>query len=157
MQTKQYTTIDKSGWVDGPWKQEPDKMQWLDTATKLPCLIVRNPAGALCGYVGIAEDHRHFGISYGDINQDLRVHGGLTFSDFCNPAENESEGICHLPDEGEPDHIFWLGFDCSHAFDLSPAHLRIFEGLPLYGEYRDIEYVKNQCAQLAAQLIATSS
>jgi hypothetical protein len=152
MQAKQYTTVDKSAWPEGPWTSEPDKMQWQDEATKFPCLIVRNRGGALCGYVGVSDGHRYFGVSYGDLDEDIRVHGGLTFSNFCSPVESEQEGICHLPDAGEPNHVFWFGFDCSHAWDVSPAYLRILEGLSSYGEYRDVEYVKNQCAQLAAQL-----
>lgn len=49
MQTISYTTKDKSTWGDGPWQHEPDKMQYEDPDTGLPCLIVRNAVGALCG------------------------------------------------------------------------------------------------------------
>lgn len=41
MQTKQWTTIDKSAWPRGAWDDEPDKVQWQDPATGLPCLIDR--------------------------------------------------------------------------------------------------------------------
>ena len=81
MKTIEYTYRDKSSWGDGPWQSEPDKIQWLDEATGLPCLIVRGPVGALCGYVGVPEGHPHFEQKYDDV--DVRVHGGLTFASFC--------------------------------------------------------------------------
>jgi hypothetical protein len=39
-----WTTIDKSSWGNGPWQTEPDKAQWQDEETGLPCLAVRNAA-----------------------------------------------------------------------------------------------------------------
>lgn len=54
METIEYRTADKSQWGEGPWTAEPDKRQWRDEATGLPCLIVRGPHGAFCGYVGVA-------------------------------------------------------------------------------------------------------
>lgn len=56
--------IDKSQWGDGPWQSEPDKIQWQDEATGLPCLIVRGPVGALCGYVGVPKTHPAYGLHY---------------------------------------------------------------------------------------------
>ena len=65
MQTIEYKTVDKSNWERGEWDNEPDKKQWLDEATGLPCLIVRAPVtGSLCGYVGIAPEHPLFAIGY---------------------------------------------------------------------------------------------
>lgn len=66
METKQETYVDKSSWARGPWDDEPDKMQFTDEATSLPCLIVRGPAGALCGYVGVAKGHPLHEVHYGD-------------------------------------------------------------------------------------------
>ena len=60
-------TKDKSGWPAGPWQSEPDKMQFPDPETKLPCLVVRGPFGALCGYVGIPPSHPLHGRSYSDV------------------------------------------------------------------------------------------
>jgi hypothetical protein len=58
--------------------------------------------------------------------------------------------ICHSPGLGEPDDVWWFGFDCAHSGDLVP-------GMPLYtglagGVYRDQAYVRGECAKLAAQL-----
>jgi len=94
METKQWRTIDKSSWpTRGEWDDEPDKMQWQDEATGLPCLIVRGPSGALCGYVGVAEGHPMFRTHY-DAAPIADVHGGLTFSDFCADTDDESRHIC---------------------------------------------------------------
>lgn len=161
METKEYRTFDKSEWGDGPWQNEPDKLQWQDETTGLPCLVVRNTrvTGALCGYVGVAEGHPDFEKGYDDV--DVEVHGGLTFADFCHPHDTEAEGICHLPGPGEPDHVWWLGFDCSHSGDVSPAIDARMRKLPfgetLYGAtwqptYKALGYVKAEVTRLAAQI-----
>lgn len=157
MQTIEYHTIDKSTWGDGPWQNEPDKVQYPDPETGLPCLIVRNYSGALCGYVGITESHPYYKKDYD--TPDVSVHGGITFADMCSPGGDEAHGICHVPGLGEPDHVWWLGFDCHHAFDLAPGmEARYKTQLPmLYHSdniYRDIPYVKSQIASLAKQLKA---
>ena len=133
-----WTTVDKSAWPRGPWDQEPDKEQWVDPETGLPCLIVRGPLGALCGYVGVPEGHPAT-----EKTEDLEVHGGVTYG----PSPCSGGDICHIPDEGEPDHVFWIGFDCSHRWDFAPGFFYAWGG-----EYRDIAYVKNQCALLARQI-----
>jgi hypothetical protein len=159
METKQYTTIDKSEWNRGPWDNEPDKLQWQDEATGLPCLIVRGPHGALCGYVGVAEGHKYFGKDYNDV--DVEVHCGLTFGNMCQAGADEDTHICHVPGPGEPDHVWWLGFDCAHAGDRSPGYEHLTQrGGPIpcswntsgFEEYRELPYVKNQVAALARQL-----
>jgi len=112
----------------------------------LPCLIVRNRLGALCGYVGVEKDSKLYGKHYSDIDSDFGVHGGLTFSNKCDSTACESEGICHKPDAGESDDVWWLGFDCSHSGDLIPYRGFIGES------YRNVAYVKSQCASLAKQI-----
>lgn len=232
MKTIEYRNVDKSGWPAGEWQDEPDKVQWQDAATGLPCLIVRNGSGALCGYVGVAVGHPCYDLGYGAESATLasalearkekpigenpgmgimlacllgkveaspeivfEVHGGLTFSGVCSETtleawekwrarllarrdeadkypigdaaryfrdyakelddynawvtKKQSESICHLSDAGDPDRVWWLGFDCSHYGDLSPEMERRYaDG----GTYRNIEYVKRECASLARQL-----
>lgn len=159
METKTYTTIDRSekGWPSGPWDSEPDKMQWPDDSTGLPCLAVRHSrSGHWCGYVGVAEGHRYFGAGYDDVSVD--VHCGLTFAGPCQPGETEHKGICHVPGPGDPDQVWWLGFDCAHCDDASPQDFKHAEerGYPFIihpdEKYRDLAYVQEQCRQLAAQL-----
>jgi len=196
MQTKEYRNIDKSEWARGPWDDEPDKMQWPDATTGLPCLVVRNGSGALCGYVGVPPGHPAHGMDYGAL--DVQVHGGLTFARGCadqshaawlrwrdhwlarkgeaarypsGDAANalrdhaaelvsfdawvrlaEASAVCHIPGEGEPDGVWWLGFDCSHCDDMTPAYVR--HGLCSGGRYRSLAYVRAECADLARQLDA---
>jgi hypothetical protein len=157
-----YTTIDKSGWPDGPWQNEPDKVQWCDEATGLPCLAVR-ARSHWCGYVGVSPGHPAYEKDYDDVydlsgdwdsENYLSVHGGLTFAGHCAHGPEETS-ICHVPDPGEPDNVWWLGFDCAHSGDLSPAHIRMYEkaGLGIGGEeYRDLDYVRAETTQLAGQL-----
>ena len=158
MKTIEYRDIvDRSDWDSGPWQGEPDKVQWQDPDTGLPCLAVRSTTGSWCGYVGTPQDHPFFGLDYDDEKIDVEVHGGLTFSGFCAKDDKE-HGICHRPDPGEPDKVWWLGFDCSHAGDLTPglaATLKKY-GAPSFPGviYRDLVYLKSQVAKLALQLKA---
>lgn len=161
METKAYKTIDRAalGWPSGEWDSEPDKLQWPDEATGLPCLVVRHPRlGHLCGYVGVPPGHPLHG--HPDQDVDVEVHGGLTFANACQPEEREAEGICHVPGPGEPEHVHWFGFDCAHAGDFSPGlHRKELDWLDSlkvlrdYDTYRALDYVKGECAKLALQLL----
>lgn len=149
---------------EGPWKSEPDKVSWIDDATGLDCLIVRNRSGALCGYVGLPPGHPWHGMDYStDALMDVGVHGGLTFADSCD--ENRPEGICHVPAPGRPADVWWLGFDCAHYLDMSPHELKTsmernfkypFTDPRLEGTYRNVAYVTAECASLAEQLARVS-
>lgn len=150
---------------DGPWKHEPDKVHWVDEATGLDCLIVRNPLGALCGYVGVPPQHPWHGRDYDEAPVcAVDVHGGLTYANGCD--EKRPEGICHVPYPGRPGEVWWLGFDCAHLHDLTPRYLkqsieRRFQwpwtDPRVTDTYRDIEYVRSQCAQLARQIAEVQS
>lgn len=148
MQTIEYKqVVDKTSWSRGEWDREPDKCQFL-TEAGLPGLIVRVPSGALCGYVGLAEGHKLHGMSYDDV--DVSVHGGLTFSNSCQADADETTGICHKPSEGEPEHVWWFGFDCAHSGDKLPGYQSKF--FSANGRYRNWAYVKNEVESLAKQL-----
>jgi hypothetical protein len=168
MEDKEWHFIDKSTWLPGPWHGEPDKKQFTDRATGYPCLIHRGPSGALCGYVGVSKTHPLYAKPYSNAYVD--VHGGLTFAASCDPAPRfDGGGICHTVSAYEDDDIWWLGFDCAHAYDLMPGHihsspeLSFLENMaPMWpGEpgttYKDISYVMNECISLARQLKAIES
>lgn len=152
--------VKREGWGPGPWDGEPDKVQWIDPVTGLDCLIVRTAMGHLCGYVGVSEGHDFFGVGYSNCPQKPHcddswcshspgaktdVHGGLTYSDRC------AGNVCHVPEPGRPDNIWWLGFDCAHSGDLSPAMNKYHD---TYGSYKELSFVKAECAKLASQLAA---
>jgi hypothetical protein len=155
----EYSTLDKSEWGDGAWQDEPDKVQWTDEETGFPCLAVRNRLGAWCGYVGVDASHRCYEKDYDDV--EVRVHGGL-FAAKCDEGPEESS-ICHVPEPGQPDNVWWLGFDCGHAQDLIPEmraryrQLSAETGVSLFNdpqgeEYRTLDYVRAEVRSLAGQL-----
>lgn len=156
MKTIEYRSVDKSEWSRGQWDDEPDKVQFADEATGLPCLIVRGPSGALCGYVGVPDGHPFYKRGYDDC--DVSVHGGLTFASHCSHGA-EDRGICHLPEAGEPDSVWWLGFDCAHSGDYCPSHSRYRKSagdtmfqMHEWETYKDVDYVRREVADLAAQI-----
>jgi hypothetical protein len=168
MEHKTWTTMDKAGWGDGPWTSEPDKEQWTDADTGYACLLKRNQAGALCGYVGVPEGHPWHGSGYwpgsddGELTPALRllervnVHGGLTYAAPCEEGP-DGHTICHVPAPGEPEPLYWFGFDCNHGSDYAPGMASEFRrlgitmpsGLGLRASYRTVAYVKGECARLA--------
>lgn len=148
--TSERPAIDNSAWPRGPWDDEPDYLQWKDEATGLPCLIVRNNTGALCGYVGVDRSHALYGVSYHEAPERCHnaVHGCLTYSDKC------SGNICHTPEPGETDDVWWFGFDCAHYCDFVPGYPRYSEWGGTYRKYRKLGYVKANCRMLAKALDA---
>lgn len=151
----------RKSWGAGPWQSEPDKAQWTDEATGLVCLAVRNmDAGFWCGYVGVPPAHSAFGCRYTELDDEIEVHGRLSFSDRCH------DRVCHIRGPDDPE-VWWLGFDCAHAGDSYPGReemLSVFtsftdalQGIDTgSGGYRDLAYVQAQCAELARQLAAMS-
>lgn len=149
------TLLDKSSWLAG--QHESDRVEWRYKG--VPCLLRRSPSsGAWCGYAAVTgPTHPWFGeTEMAECNVD--VHGGVTFASMC-------EGdICHVPRPGEPDHVFWIGFDCGHAGDFSPmlelqlrslrsqlaSAGRLFES----GVYRDQTYAMVMTELVAEQILA---
>lgn len=151
------TKHERVGGTYGPWVHEADKMQWVDQDSGLDCLIVRGPLGALCGYVGVGPEHPWHGRGYADL--DVSVHGGLTYANACEGDEHDATAICHVPEPGRPEHVWWFGFDCNHGGDYVPTlaahHQQLGRGGPSVitdAPYRDITYVQRECADLARQL-----
>lgn len=149
-----YVTEDKTTWGDGPWQQEPDRKEWKDAATGLSCLAHRNMRGGnWCGYVAVPPGHPAHGKNYDDVEVD--VHGGLTYGAACRGH------ICHVPQPGEPDDVWWLGFDCAHAWDIRPADQARSDlrgwGRDWDAHYCDLPYVERECAKLAQQLAAKTT
>lgn len=124
---KETCLFDKSEWLDGPWKEEPDEINFTDLDTGYECVIQRSDfTGTFCGYVAVEKNHPFQGKHYDELNID--VHGGLTFSETV-----EGKGMV-------------FGFDCAHANDLMPI-LKMY-----FGEYRTVEYVIKEIKSLAKQL-----
>jgi hypothetical protein len=87
---------------------------------------------------------------------EVVVHDEISYAAFCQEGD-EAETICHVPGLGEPDRVWWLGFSCGGSWDVRPAmDARDREhGLEVIRDesesYKDIAYVKDQCALLALQ------
>lgn len=132
--------IDRTKWsARGVWDTEQDLIYWIDKRTQLPCLIIRQAFGHLCGYVAITSDNKFYKLDYrSEFFPSLKVHGGVTFTgslDF---------HVMIL------DHKWWVGFDCGHYYDLCPAY-QVSVGAE-NRMYKDIKYVKRQCRLLAKQI-----
>jgi hypothetical protein len=124
----------------GEWMQEPDYLEFQYFGYK--CHIARNSVGALCGYVHLPKDHPWYGKDYDDLS--VSVHGGLTFS-------REIEGA-------------WvIGYDCSHAQDVSPTTERLLKDMRKTNEryrkfceilsptYKNMAFCQKECKSLAQQ------
>ena len=141
--------IDKSGWGDGPWQTEPDHVAFEHVG--FPCIIHRvDSHGGLCGYVAVPPGHPWHGRE--DDLEGVSVHGGITYGAPCFGS------ICHVPKPGEPDDVWWLGFDMAHSGDYSPA--QAMYGLRFernaWESYKTIDYVRAECERLAEQAKAVT-
>lgn len=134
-------------WKPGPWDDEPDLVEWRHDESGYPCLIVRNNFGALCGYVGVPPEHPLHGKGMLDAEvTDLDVHGGVTYGHEC------AGDICHVARPGEPEDVWWVGFDCAHAFDAVPGISMLCGRSDEARRYRSMGYVQDQVESLARQL-----
>lgn len=123
----------------GEWTNEPDKIVWYFPQYNLMGMIVRSKrSGHLCGYIGVPEGHSLHGLHYNEASGS--VHGGWTYGNSCGGH------ICHDALPGEPEHVYWFGFDCAQSEDLSPK-------LPYTtGTYKNIYYVAKELAEVAPEL-----
>lgn len=138
---------DKETWGNGPWCNEPDRVEFKHAG--LPCIMRRVPGrGHWCGYAAVPPGHPFHGRHNEYVPVD--VHGGLTYAEGC------ADDVCHVPDPGEPDDVWWFGFDCAHGGDLSPSAnaLSSFYFRSSRDVYRDITYVRSETERLAEQLAA---
>ena len=114
------TEVTREQWGEGPWQDEPDKEEWIDPRSGLPCVALRHQSmGHFCGYVGVPEGHPCFGKEYDDVYEYVSdCHGGVTFSGEGWLANDESLGLCSDLVLGAQ---WWFGFDCNHMNDFAPG------------------------------------
>ena len=162
--------------VAGPWDNEPDQEHFEHMG--YPCKMKRNGTGIWCGYVGVPESHPWHGkkytddvpVSQGTIDRQFDMEKVSTLSMLCqdqNELESGSLQICLAVnahggltysgagpnDSGHSDWYF--GFDCGHYGDLIPKFLA--DKIAFDGDYRNAEYVRDECKNLAVQLAAFDS
>lgn len=172
-----YFAKDEMPREQGPWLGEADKVSWVDPATGLECIMLRDhPRGFLSGYVGVDDTHPLFGWDHQAVPAELgiEVHGGLTYSRICDDGPSpeprlirELRRICHVvvgqiplqhgTDHRATPHQWWFGFSCDHVYDVVPGELRNSQpsaGAGIESRYRDDGYVAREIRNLAAQLAA---
>jgi hypothetical protein len=121
--------------MNNEWENEPAYLRFTEDTTGWECIIKRTKAlGILCGYVVIPKDSALYNKHYNDeLFNNIKVHGGLTFSEY------------------EKDE-YLIGFDCAHLDDLAPYNQDLYQGT-----YRNISYVEYECLRLARQLYELSN
>lgn len=137
----------RSQWQDGPWMTEPDLVEWRTNEVPYPLMIVRGSLGSLCGYVGVPPGHPFH-------RRDVRT-SNITWSAPCG-------GL--MAPTGEPPACWWLGFDCAHWHQYSPARvagmrlIKTQSGIeqpppkgPLH--YVDLDECRMMTEELARQLL----
>lgn len=175
-----WPNTDKMSWRSGEWTQEPDKIQWIDKKSELPCVILRHSSrGHLCGYVGISPNHPFYSAGYSSCGYSeceenwcdlapervINVRGGLTFSGSSTDLNTEERnaqdgfGISWLNEDGSlMENIQWFGFDCAHGWDVLPGMSRFdFDLGGTKRSYKNIRYLMKECTRLAHQLHNLSS
>ena len=127
--------------------------QWF-TQVGYPATVIMNELGFRCGYVGILVTHP---LAYLDYNEETNllvntnrettspegyfdVHGGLSYS-------GNGDHFTHFLE------YWWFGFDCGHYGDsLHPDPARPIAHLYSAGKLRTLDYVAEECENLAKQL-----
>lgn len=120
-----------------------------------PCRLIRRAENLdtdytlfhWCGYVGVPQDHPAYGKNYSTWSEseqgispvesavnDISVHGGLTFA---------ASELHYQPEKD----LWWFGFDCAHAGDISSVFLMYSNDT-----YKTKEYVIEEVKSLAEQL-----
>ena len=134
--------VERQAWPSGPWDHEPDRVEFEHSG--LPCMLIRNRMGTWCGYAAVNPGHALHGAELGHETLDgVPVYGGISYTGACNGH------ICHVPKPGQPEDVWWFGFDCNHAFDLSPVALAHLGGAVEGACYRDTEFATRETKRLA--------
>ena len=117
------------------WLSEPN---WSDfTHLGYACAIRRTCSLHLCGYVCIPSSHPW--ADRDRCEREAEVHGGITWHDQ-RPPEYPGQALENTPG------VIWIGFDCSHYGDLSPA-----DAFPRGEVYRTFDFVREELRDLAQQ------
>lgn len=118
------------------------------------CVVVASVMGHRCGYVQIPKGHPYFAKSYDeitDIDDNLSVHGGLTYG--------SSDSNYPVPTEGK---VYWIGFDCRHGGDaedmdilreLNPRLYNFYKKHRSEGHVWTVDEVSDEIRRLVNQIV----
>lgn len=140
--------VARATWPSGPWNDEPNRIEW--SYGGVACLALRMPTGAWSGYIGVAPGHPWYGLDEGELCE-VKVHGGVTLTCACDTLR-----CCHVDQSCEP-ALWWIGFACLHAGDLSPIEVAWlisagFQPVSHWG-YRDVRFITNEVDALAQEAV----
>lgn len=128
-----------------PSNDEPDRVEF--SASGFRCIVLRDLAygGHLCGYVAVPPEHPLHGADAERVT-DMLFPWEVDYARPCDPVR----GVCHVPEPGEPDDVWWFGFACDHDDDVIPA--RAGEASP-GATYKTVAVVREATERLAAWLL----
>lgn len=145
---------------EDPWNLEEQRYDFHYKG--MPCLVMRNHSGALCGYVGVTKEHPLYGVHP---DHHIFVHGRVTFSEFGDGTAHVDKWFYHAPYDLEGNLVWWIGFHCAHAGDYCPGTAETLRKMGATKEmyepkqvgqfmevYRDFDYVLNEVRKLGDQL-----
>ena len=129
--------------------ERPDRVLAKGVYEGFEWVVTHNDVGHRCGYVRVPLGHPWHGSTMDQADENIRVHGGITFTEPDVPCEKDG-----------PDNAWWVGFDCAHAFDAPDLELlknetkevlQILKGISKGGVVRTQEYVEEECKNLCLQ------
>jgi len=140
---------DRSLWPPGPWDGEPDFREFRHMG--LPCIVCRGAMGGWCGYLGVPPGHVWHGKHQEEIDRSAAAEFPYELS-YASPC---SLLICHTPAPGEPEDVWWMGFDLQRAGDYTPDVAMMMQRVPGLTELmRDWVYPNERFAQEAVRVLA---
>ncbi|MFK4132212.1 hypothetical protein ACI2KR_07955 [Pseudomonas luteola] len=155
--------VDKSNWIDGPWKAEPDLSVWIEPVSNLVCLISRPTLGGnLCGYVMLPEDHPWYGVRADKFPTIPKVRS-INFANHFPPLSSHNADYDETIANSKG---WWIGIDGMRSGDLSPwpfENMReLFEhdenfriavdramGNDTHSTYKGMAFMEEQCTLIA--------
>lgn len=127
------------------------ELEWITKAglSALALIVCRENGrkSHRCGYVGLPRPGFAIDPQWNTIQdlQNFSVHGGITYAKYQHPNSGTATP-----------HMAWVGFDCHHLNDAEiepdPAY-RGFAYMDGDRIVRSLEFVVNECEQLAPQVV----
>jgi len=138
--------------------------QWT-TKAGLEAKAVLVQIGNINGYVAVDENSVYFKLPHYDdsdgisdaqkIINNIKVHGGLSYSGNMNMADNNTLRWCfgfdttHWEDNFNKEMVIEHLCENQKDIDFVNKYMSISMN---YGIFRDLDYIVNQCEKLAKQL-----
>ena len=127
----------------GPWHAEPDRVELEQDG--IPCLLLRGPMGAWCGYVGLPREHSW-------ARADL-ITGGHPTSPWPEHAPEITYQKRSPPTNAPPGHATeceqWIGFSCVTPGGSTLEIQALLDGSGPPHDYRELARAEEEIRCLA--------